>query len=118
MEDKVLNTVRENLKFIPLKDLLIKPLDPIKVKKEITEQIPNGKKDKEGYNLYDTKTETKEVDSEWAIGMIIEGPTDVLEQNHLTPGMQVVYNKKFAKEFDLFKDSVLVKAYDIVAIKK
>ena len=51
-EDKVLETVLDKLNYTFLKDALVKPLDPIMVTKEITEQIPTGEKDEEGYNKY------------------------------------------------------------------
>lgn len=117
MEDKVLNTVVEGLEYTMLKDLLVKPLEPIKVKKEFTEQIPNGKVDENGFNEYDTKTETKEVESDFSKGIILALPAEV-EYNSLRIGDTIVYNKKFAKYFDLFKDSQLVKPYDVIAIVK
>ena len=120
MEDKVLETVLEGLKYVPLKDILIKPLAPIKLTKEVTEAVGTGEKDVDGYEKFDTKTETKEVESEWREGIILTTPEYLQEDPNLgfKVGDTVVYNKKFAKEFDLFKDSVLVKSYDIVARKK
>ena len=119
MEDKLLETVINGLEYTFTKDVLVKPLPPVKVSKEITEQIPTGKKDENGYQLYDTKTEVKEVDSEWAIGIVLSLPTDIAVDNvPFKVGDKVVYNKKFAKDFDLFKDSQLVKNYDIIALKK
>ena len=81
MEDKVLETVVNGIKYTMLKDVLVKPLEPVMVTKEITEQIPTCLTECE-YKVGDT----------------------------------IVYNKKFAKDFDLFKDSQLVKPYDIIAI--
>lgn len=119
MEDKVLETVINGLEFQFTKDVLVKPLPAVKVNKEITEQIPTGEKDENGYQLYDTKTEVKEVDSEWGTGIVLSLPTDTpVDTFSFKVGDTVVYNKKFAKDFDLFKDSQLVKAYDIVAIKR
>ena len=117
MEDKVLETVLEKLQYIPLKDVLVKPLDPIKLTKEITEAVGTGEKDVDGYEKFETKTQTKEVESEWREGIVLTIPADYTNLGYEV-GDTVVYNKKFAKEFDLFKDSVLVKSYDIVAIKK
>ena len=119
MEDKVLETVISGLTYIPLKDILVKPLDPIKITKEVTEAVGTGEKDVDGYEKFETKTETKEVESEWREGVILVIP-DYLMKDDLgfKVGDTVVYNKKFAKEFDLFKNSVLVKSYDIVALKK
>lgn len=84
------------------------------VTKTVTEQIPTGEKDENGYNLYDTKTETKEVESDWSIGIILAGTEAGLAAYSLKIGDKIVYNKKFAVSFDLFKDSVIVKPYDVV----
>lgn len=64
MEDKVLETVVNGIKYTMLKDVLVKPLAPVMVTKEITEQIPTGEVDEDGFNKYDTQTETKEVESD------------------------------------------------------
>lgn len=116
MEDKVLETVINGIEYNFLKDILIKPLPAIMVTKEITEQIPTGEKDEEGFNKYDTKTETKEVESDWATGVVLAIPEGV--ETKYEVGNTVIYNKRFAMDFDLFKDSKLVKPYDIIAIKK
>mgnify|MGYP006953403150 CR=1 FL=1 len=105
MEDKVLETVVNGLEYSFEKDILVKPLTPIMVTKEYTEQIPTGEKDEEGFNKYEVKTHTKEVESDFAKG------TD----STIKVGDTIVYPKKFAKDFDLFKDSQLVKPYDVVA---
>lgn len=117
MEDEVLKTVLEGLKYEPLKDILIKPLEPIKFNKEVTEMVPTDEKDEDGFIKYETKTETKEVESEWREGIVLAIPTN-MKDIEFKAGDTVVYHGKFSKEFDLFKTSVLVKPYDIVAIKK
>lgn len=117
MEDKVLETVINGLEYNMLKDVWIKPLDPIMVTKEFTEQIPTGVVDEDGYNEYETKTEAKEVESDFAKGVVLQLPASMTDQEFKV-GDIVVYNKRFAKDFDLFKDSQLVKAYDIIAICK
>ena len=66
MEDKVLETVVNGLEYSFEKDILVKPLAPIMVTKEYTEQIPTGEKDEEGFNKYEVKTHTKEVESDFA----------------------------------------------------
>lgn len=116
MEDKVLETVVNGLDFKVLKDVLVKPLEPIKVKKEITEQIPTGKVDKEGFNEYDTKTEVKEVESDFGRGIVLDIPEGI--DVSFIVGDTIYYNKKFAKDFDVFKDSQLIKPYDIIAVVK
>lgn len=116
MDDKVLETVVNSVKFTFEKDFLVKPLKPTMIKRKYTEQVPNGKKDEEGNNLYDTKDVIKEEESDFEKGIVIAIPT--IYDGSITCGNTVVYPKKFAKEFDLFKDSKLVKPYDIVAIEK
>lgn len=116
MEDKVLETVVNEVPFIFEKDILVKPLPPCMVEKVYVEQIPNGKQDEEGNNLYDTKEEKKMVESDFEKGVVISIP-NVCPCN-VTLGDTVVYPKKFAKEFDLYRDSKLIKPYDIVSICK
>lgn len=116
MEDKVLETVVNGITWNMLKDVLVKPLAPIMVTKEFTEQIPNGKVDENGFNEYDTQTETKEVESDWATGIVLKIPTNITDPQFKV-GDTIAYNKKFAMYFDLVKDTQLVKPYDIVAIK-
>lgn len=117
MEDKVLETVINGIEYTMLKDVLVKPLAPTMIKKEVTEAVGTGEKDVDGYEKFETKTEVKEVESEWRIGIVLALPSEAKDLS-VKVGDTIVYNKKFAKDFDLFKDSVLVKVYDIIAIKK
>ena len=116
MEDKVLETVVNGLEYTPLQDILVKPLAPIMLKKEVTEAVGTGEKDVDGYEKFDTKTEVKEVESEWRLGIVLAIP-ESLNITDFKVGDTIVFNKKFAKDFDLFKDSMLVKSYDCVAKK-
>ena len=111
--DKVLETVIEGLEYTFEKDILVKPLEPVMITKEYEEQIPTGEQDEEGFNKYEVKKHTKEVESDFAIGIVLSVPTSV--ESPYKPGDKLVYPKKFAKDFDLFKDSQLAKPYDIVA---
>ena len=113
MEDKVLETVVNGLEYSFEKDILVKPLNPIMITKEYTEQIPTGEKNEEGFNKYETKTHTKEVESDFAKGIVLSIPTGA--DSTVKVGDTIVYPKKFAKDFDIFKDSQLVKPYDVVA---
>ena len=53
------------------------------------------------------------MESDFAKGIVLAIPTSV--ESSISVGDVIVYPKKFAKEFDLFKDSQLVKPYDVVA---
>ena len=111
--DKVLETVIEGIEFTFEKDVLVKPLEPVMITKEYEEQIPTGEQDEEGFNKYEVKKHSKEIESDFARGIVLAVPTQV--ESSIKLGDTVVYPKKFAKDFDLFKDSQLVKPYDIVA---
>ena len=111
--DKVLETVIEGIDFTFEKDILVKPLEPVMITKEYEEQIPTGETDEEGFNKYEVKKHSKEIESDFARGIVLAVPTQV--ESSIKLGDTVVYPKKFAKDFDLFKDSQLVKPYDIVA---
>lgn len=119
MEDKVLESVVSEIKYAFERDMLVKPLEPVMIKKEVTSPQLTGEKDKEGNELYDTKTEIKEVESDFSKGIILAIPPSYdltpVEIKTLKIGDTVVYNKKFAKDFDLYRDSQLVKPYDVVA---
>lgn len=110
--DKVLETVIEGIEYTFEKDILVKPLEPIMITKEYEEQIPTGETDEEGFNKYEVKKHTKEVESDFAKGIVLAVPTAV--ESTVAVGDTIVYAKKFAKDFDLFKDSQLIKPYDVI----
>lgn len=116
MEDKVLETVINGLEYITIKDVLVKPLEPIMVEKEVA--VGTGETDVDGYEKMTTEKQT--VESDFAIGIVLSMPTDGNKEitYPFAVGDHVVYTKKFAKNFDLFKDSQLVKPFDIVCKKK
>lgn len=113
MEDKVLESVIEKLEFKTTKDVLVKPLEPIMVEKDIA--VGTGEKDVDGYEKMVTEKQTVESDFEEGIVLLI--PCDIAGDFKFKVGDRVLYTKKFAKSFDVFKDSKLVKPYDIVAIR-
>lgn len=119
--DNLASSVAEKIGFEMLKDVLIKPLEPIKVKKQFTTPVTEKKEKDDGLEVNDykeTKTEIREVDSNFAKGVVLKMPADTSAECQYGVGDTVVYNKRFAIEFDLFKNSVLVKPYDILAISK
>ena len=116
MGNTPLDTVIKSLEYAPVKDILVKPLDTIKVTKEMVEQVPTGERDEDGFEKYETKTEVKEVISDFRKGIILAMPIEW--EGDFKVGNLIVYPSKFAKDFDLFKDSQLVKPYDVVALVK
>jgi len=116
--DPLLKEVIDGIGYNPVNCFLVKPLEPIMVSKDITTMVPTGVKDENGVEEFNTETETKEVESNFRIGIILKVPTGVKLDVEYSVGTRVVYNKKFAIDFDLFKDSQLIKPYDIVAVKE
>lgn len=121
-QEKILNTVIEKLEYIPIKDMLLKPLKDEYVEKEITKPVQTGKKDENGYEITDSKTVKEKVLTTFKKGVVLALPKGYQwmdEKNHPEVGDVAIYARKSAIDFDLFKDSQLVNPYNVVAyIKK
>ena len=115
-EDKVLETVVNGIKYNFFKDVLVKPLAVKMISKEVVTQVPTKEVDEEGFNKYETVTEVKEVESIYGSGIVLSIPDNV--EIPFAVGDTVVYARRHAIDFDLFKDSQLIKPYDIIAIVK
>lgn len=115
-EDKVLATVVNGIKYTFFKDVMVKPLAIKMISKEVVTQVPTKEVDEDGFNKYDTVTEVKEVESSYGTGIVLSIPNGL--EMPFTVGDTVVYNRRHAVDFDLFKDSQLIKPYDIIAIVK
>lgn len=109
---------------------LVKPLEPVKVKKKISEPVVKDtkpKKDKDGIEAVDydeVKTEIKEVDSDFSRAVVLKLPYEYthpysdekIQQMPIKVGDIVIYrSSRGSMYFDLLKDSQLVQLYDIVA---
>ena len=108
---------------------LIKPLDPVKVKKEFSTPVAKdnaatSKKDDIDVQDYDeVKTEVKEVDSDYRRGIVLKSPvwypTEEMKENEIIKTGDVVLFKDTAGVFfDLVKDSKIIRLYDIVAVER
>ena len=129
-EDKLMDqsqlaeSVAEKIPFTFHDCFLVKPLDKIMVKKEVTE-LPNNKpvKDKDGVEAVEgtPKTEVKEVESDYQQGVVIKIPSTYKEtENKLMSikiGDIILYKLTRTMPFDLLKDSRLIRYFDIVAVK-
>ena len=58
-ENELLAEVIAGIKYIPTNTILVKPLEPVMISKDITTMEPTGEKDEYGVETFDTKTETK-----------------------------------------------------------
>jgi hypothetical protein len=108
---------------------LVKPLDPVKVKKEFSTPVAKdnaatSKKDDIEVQDYDeVKTEVKEVDSDYRRGIVLKSPvwypTEEMKENEIIKTGDVVLFKDTAGMFfDLVKDSKIIRLYDIVAVER
>lgn len=107
---------------------LIKPLDPVKVKKEFSTPVAKGepKADENGIEAQDfdeVKTEVKEVNSDYRRGIVLKQPswypTDEMKENEIIKtGDVVLFRDTAGSFFDLVKDSKIIRLYDIVAVER
>lgn len=106
---------------------LVKPLDPIKVKKEFLKDS-NEKtmsKDANGIEAVDyneNDIEVREVDSDFRKGVVLKVPESFYKDKNvgemIKVGDTIVFNERAGKLFDLLKDSRLIRYYDIIATVK
>jgi hypothetical protein len=136
-EDKLMDqsplaeSVAENIKYEFLDFFLVKPLDPVKVKKEFSKPVTTGTpaKDANGIEAQDfenVETEVKEVDSDYRRGIVLKRPLYYLsEENKMlgTPseinvGDVVIFRDPAGLRFDLLKDSRLLRMFDILGVER
>ena len=115
----IAQSINDGLKYSFLKDLLVKPLPPQMIEKVVTTQIPTGETDEAGFNLYETKEETRSEEADYREGIVISLPS-TLDPSTLGFGIgdTVVFHKRYPAYFDLFKDSMIIKPYDVIAVIK
>lgn len=114
--DALLKSVVDGIKYSFIKDVLVKPMPVTMVMKEITSQVLTGEVDEDGIELYDTTVEEKEMESIYRVGIVLALPK--VSDDSVKLGDKVVYAKRNAIDFDLFKDSQLIKLYDVIATVK
>ena len=109
---------------------LVKPLDPVKVKKEFSTPVvkenaaTSVKDDIEAQDYDEVKTEVKEVDSDYRRGIVLKRPEyyatadDLGTEREIKVGNVVLFKDTAGSFFDLVKDSKLIRMYDIVAVER
>ena len=134
-EDKIIDqsplaeSVSEQIKYQFLDFFLVKPLDPVKVKKEFSKPVSTGTpvKDANGVEAQDfdnVETEVKEVNSDYRRGVVLKRPLyyEVEDsKNTFIPiniGDIVIFRDAAGLSFDLLKDSKLLRQYDILGVEK
>lgn len=124
-------SVSEKIPYSFREHFLVKELDPVKIKKEFSTPVAKSekpKKDKNGIaavDYDDVKTEIKEVDSDYRLGVILKLPYNYTNNQDATrPPFQInigdviVYPARCRREFDLISGSAIVSVYDIIGIKE
>ena len=101
---------------------LVKPLEPIKVKKEFSKPVSTGTptEDANGVKAEDfdsVETEVKEVNSDYRKGIVLKLPT-YYDKTEVKVGDVVVFRDAAGLRFDLVKDSRLLRLYDILGAEK
>ena len=120
-QSQLAQDVAERIPYNFFDFFLVKPLEPIKVKKEFSKPVSNGtSKDEDGIEAEDfdkVETEVKEVDSDYRRGVVIKCPTYYDEPGakmHANVGDVVIFRDTAGLRFDLVKDSRLLRLYDIL----
>ena len=123
--------VAGQIKYNFLDFFLVKPLDPIKVKKEFSKPVSTGTpaKDENGIeaqDFEDVETEVKEVDSDYRRGVVLKRPLYYENPDNVTLGTPseikvgdvVIFRDTTGLRFDLLKDSRLLRQFDILGIER
>ena len=132
MEDKEIidqsqlaQDVADRIKYSFFDYFLVKPLEPVKVKKEFSKPVPTGTpaKDENGIEAQDfdrVETEVKEVDSDYRRGIVLKRPLyyENSDQNlraaEIKIGDVVLFRETAGLRFDLLKDSRLLRQFDLL----
>lgn len=120
--------VAEKIKYDFLDFFLVKPLDPVKVKKEFSKPVSTNTpvKDENGIEAQDfdsVETEVKEVDSDYRRGVVLKRPlyyngSDAVgTSSEIKVGDIVIFRDAAGLRFDLLKDSRLLRQYDIIGFE-
>lgn len=132
MEQGTLATsVSEKIPYEFNRSFLVKPLPMEKIKKEFTVPVEKEKTTDdngvEAVNFDETKTEIKEVESDFMKGIVLKVPHEYKNQSsgseerfkpmEISVGDTLIFRRS-ARYFDLVKDTKLVELFDIIAVEK
>ena len=126
-------SIAEKIAYEFIDSFLVKPLDPVKVKKEFSTPVDTTiRKDENGVEAQDFEEvakEVKEVDSDYRKAVVIKTPYSYNkfvddESNEdknmykINVGDVVIFRDVMGRPFDLVRDSRLIRYFDIVAVEK
>lgn len=126
-QSQLAESVAEKIQYDFRDKFLVKPLDPIMVKKEFSKPVTSGEstKDENGIEAVDydkVETEVIEVESDFKKGVVLKVPFTYSERMKdekfrempIKVGDIIVYS--YGKWFDIMKDTELVGMYDVIAV--
>jgi len=115
---KLLDSIENKIFFQPIDGrVLIKPLKPVLIKKEIKEQDHEANKDKDlSKEEGEVKVITKKVPANVQKGVVLKVGLSDGTPMYYQPGDVVVYGSYAARPFELFKDSILLQRYEILGL--
>lgn len=131
-QSQLAESVSEKIPYDTIRMFLVKPLEPIKVKKEFDKPVSKTQKpteDENGIEAIDydkVETEVKEVESDYQKGIVLKVPYEyeqavnadtTWKSMNISVGDIVVYKKNAASWFDILKDTILLTSYDIIAVE-
>ena len=126
-QSRLAEDVSNSIKYEFVDFFLVKPLDPIKVKKEFSVPVDTTvSKDENGMEVQDFKEvskEVREVDSDYRKGVVIKRPLywetrEKPEAWNIEIGDVVIFRDTAGTWFDLVKNTRLLRLYDILGIEK
>lgn len=122
-DETLANIVSEGIKYDFTKFILVKPLEVQLVMKPLTAPQPTGELDENGEEILEMAKTEVETESTFRRGVVLSIPAHIKENKlngniDLKVGDIIIFPNKRSMDFDLFKDSVLVEPFDVVAIAK
>lgn len=122
-DETLANIVSEGIKYDFTRFILVKPLEVQLVMKPLTAPQPTGELDENGEEILEMVKTEVETESTFRRGAVLSIPANIKENKlngniDLKVGDIIIFPNKRSMDFDLFKDSVLVEPFDVVAIAK
>lgn len=111
--DKEIIETELNVPFSPIDGrVLVKPLEEVKLVKKVL--VPDEDSPQNPEDIQETKEVEEEVVSNLRVGIVLA--TDANTEFPFEIGDKVVFVYRAAMPFDLYKDAVLLKRYDILGL--
>lgn len=112
---KILDSIKSKILFEPIDDrVLIKPLKQKMVKKTIT--VPVNKPGDTDETVKESKQEVIEVPANCQLGVVLKLGVPGVSPLPFIEGDIIAYPTSAGTKFELFKDSILLRRYEILGL--